>query len=85
MDQAHQLKMAKYEDLVGEVRRQGYQAECIALEVGSRGLLIESELSQLRNAPNAPAKSTTELAFSASRSAILGSFKIWCSRNISNE
>ena len=45
MDQIHQLKMAKNEDLVGEVWRQGYQAQCIALEVGSRGLLIESELS----------------------------------------
>ena len=42
------------------------------LEVGSRGLLIESELSQLRNALSV--KSTTELAFSLSRSAILGSF-----------
>ena len=54
MDQAHQMKMAKCEDLVGEVQSQGHQAKCLALEVGSRGLLTESELSQLRNALKSP-------------------------------
>ena len=85
MDQAHQLNMAKYEDLVEEARRNGYQAECIELEVGLWGLFIESELFQLRNALNASTKAITELASSLTRSTILGSFKIWCSKNVSNE
>ena len=85
MENAHQTKTAKYMDLVEEVRLGGYRAECIAFEVGSRGLLIESELIQLRDALSAPGKDLTELAGSLSRSAILGSFKIWCSRNRRSE
>ena len=85
MENTHQTKTAKYMDLVEEVRLSGYRAECIAFEVGSRGLLIESELIQLRDALSAPGKALTELAVSLSRSVILGSFKIWCSRNRRSE
>ena len=48
MENAHQTKTVKYRDLVEEVRLGGYRAECIVFEVGSRGPLIESELTQLR-------------------------------------
>ena len=81
MDDAHSRKLAKYDDLVGRVRRAGYQAGCIALEVGSRGLLIGDELSQLQDILGAPGRAITELAASISRAAILGSFQIWCTRN----
>ena len=81
MDDAHSRKLAKYDDLVERVREAGYQAECIAVEVGSRGLLIEDELSQIQDIPGAPGRAVTELAASISRAAILGSFQIWCSRN----
>ena len=82
MEQAHQRKLAKYEDLVEGARAEGYNAECIGVEVGSRGLIAESELQQLKEALGVPAKAVTELAGSLSRAAILGSFKVWCSRNI---
>ena len=85
IENAHQTKTAKYRDLVEEVRLGGYRAECIVFEVGSRGLLIESELTQLRDALSAPGKALTELAVSLLRSAILGSFKMWCSRNRRSE
>ena len=85
MARAHNIKMAKYQDLVDEVKSNGYQAECKALEIGARGLLDMNELLELRCALNIPAKSITELAVSLSRSAILGSFKIWCSRNFCGE
>ena len=72
LEQAHQRKLAKYEDVVEEAMVQGYNVECFAVEVGSRGL----------NALGAPARAMTELAGSLSRTAMLGSFKIWCSRNV---
>ena len=46
------------------------------------GLIAESELQQLKEALGVPAKTVTELAGSLSGAAILGSFKVWCSRNI---
>ena len=61
----------------------GYQASCPAFEVGSRGLIVQSELLELRQALGAPAKPTTQLDGALSRCAILGSFKVWCCRNLS--
>ena len=88
MDGAHQRKMAKYEDAVVGTRVVGarvvgarvgnYDVECIAVEVGSRGLIIGAELQQLKDALSVPANAMTELALSLSRAAILGSYKIWC-------
>ena len=46
------------------------------------GVIVEIELQQLKEALGVPAKAVTELAGSLSRAAILGSFKVWCSRNI---
>ena len=77
MEQAHQRKLAKYEDVVEGARVQGYNAECFAVEVGSRGLIVEGELQQLKNELSASARAMTELTGSLSRSAMLGSFKIW--------
>ena len=82
MDRAHERKLAKNEDVVVGARVRGYDAECIAVEVGSRGLIVESELQQLKDALGLPAKAMTEVALFLSRAAILGSYIIWCSRNI---
>ena len=82
MDQSHQQKLAKYLDLVEEASNAGYQAKCLAFEVGLRGLTNETQLADLRQALGVPAKATSKLAVTVSRSAILGSFKVWCCRNI---
>ena len=83
MDQAHHLKEAKYHDLVEEARNAGYQASCLAFEVGSRGLIVQSKLLELRQALGAPAKPTTQLGVALSQCVILGSFNVWCCRNLS--
>ena len=62
MEQVHQRKLAKYEDVVEGATVQGYNAECFAVEVGSRGLIVEGKLQQLNNALGAPARAMTELA-----------------------
>ena len=84
MDQAHSRKVVKYDELVGTIRRGGFRVGFIAMEVGSRGLIVE-ELSQLQGALDVSRKAVNELAASLTRCAILGSFKIWCSRNHLNE
>ena len=82
-DGAHQQNMEKYEDVVVVgARVGGYDAECIAVEVGSRGLIVGAELQQLKDALSVLAKAMTKLALSLSRAAILGSYKIWSSRNV---
>ena len=78
MDEAHSRKLAKYDDLVKRVREGGYHAGCIAVEVGSRGLLVKDELSLIQDILRTPGRAITELAASISRAAI-GSFRIWCS------
>ena len=52
MEQARQVKQAKYQDLIDEVMRVEYRAHLITLEVGSRDLILESELMELKEALN---------------------------------
>ena len=76
--------MVKYDKLVGTIRRGGFRVGFIALEVGSRGLIVE-ELSPLQGVLDVSRKAVNELAASLTQCAVLGSFKIWCSRNHLNE
>ena len=62
-------------------RAAGYKAELTTMEVGSQGMLADSDLDALREAIDAPRKEFTGLCLLAIRTAILGSFSIWCSRN----
>ena len=74
MDQANHRELAKYYDLLDAARTAGYNAECLAFEVGSRGLVIERELQDLRRAQGTTTKEITGLGVSLSHLAILGSF-----------
>ena len=71
----------KYHDLVEVGRAAGYKTELITVEVGSRGMLGDSDLDALRDAMDATRKEFTGLCLLAIRTAILGSFRIWCSKN----
>lgn len=50
----------KYDELVGTIRQGGFRVGFIALEVGSRGLIVE--LSQLQGAPHVLRKAVNEPA-----------------------
>ena len=78
---ARARKRMKYHDLVEAGRAAGYKTQFITMEVGSRGMLGDSDLDALRNAIDATRKEFTGLCLLAIRTAILGSFCIWCSRN----
>ena len=74
-------KRGKYQDLVDAVRVAGYRAHLITLEVGSRGMLSLDDLEELKDALQPSTKELTTLCAQAVRASILGSFRIWASRN----
>ena len=81
MADARARKRAKYYDLVVAGRAAGYRTELITVEVGSRGMLGISDLDELREAIDATRKDFSTLSLQIIRTAILGSFYIWSSRN----
>ena len=74
-------KRAKYQDLVESGRAAGYKTELITFEVGSRGMLEDSVVEGFKKAIKATQKDISTLCLLTIRSAILGSFSIWTSRN----
>ena len=74
-----------YQDLLEEVTRAGYHTKCLAFEVGSKGVISENALLDLRPALNVSVKAINKLAVSVPQLAILGSFKVWCVRNTSGD
>jgi hypothetical protein len=80
--EARQRKQAKYADLVEAGKVAGYRTELITIEVGSRGMVGIAEFDTLRAAINAPLKNTASLCVDIIRASLLGSFRVWGSRNI---
>ena len=78
---ARARKRAKYYDLVQAGRAAGYRTELLTVEVGSRGMLSVSDFDDLKRAIKAPRKDVTKLCLQTIKTAILGSFDIWGSRN----
>ena len=74
-------RVTKYFDLVEAGRAAGYKTELITVEVGSRGMLDASNFNALREVIKASMKEFTSLTLLTIRTAILGSFDIWSSRN----
>lgn len=73
LEEAHERKMAKYEELVIDCRKQGWKARCIPIEVGCRGFAGQSLCKALSAlgingvARRGAVKNTTEAAEKASR------------------
>ncbi len=82
MDEARERKQNKYQDLVNAAADAGYIVELITLEVGSRGLIMDSELNDIQAALGTTRVEMNELALHLCKTAVLGSFKIWCCRNL---
>ena len=47
IEHQHQYKMAKYEDLAGRIKKEGYTVKVLAVEVGARGFVGASVFSLL--------------------------------------
>ena len=81
---AAQRKKSKYKELIESAMKAGYRSELITVEVGSRGMLSETDLDSLRTALNVHRKAITNLCLSAITTTIRESFLIWCTRNATN-
>ena len=79
--EARERKRVKYQDLVEAGHAAGYKTELITIEVGSRGMVCVADFDDLRAAINATQKATTNLCLEVIRTTLLGSFRIWGSRN----
>ena len=74
-------KQAKYQELVEAGQEAGYSTQLITLEVGSRGMVTDSDFELIRSTFKSSTKETVHLTLDIIRTVILQSFKIWCSRN----
>ena len=83
MDTAHHIKEAKYIDLIDQAKANGYKAQLITLEVGSRGLVNKKGFIQLKQILGISNSQLDGLLLQIIRTVILQSYKIWCCKNVS--
>ena len=74
-------KEANYLDLVEDVKRSGYDAELIPVQVGSRGFVDIDGFRPLQNYVGASKRRWRHMFTDVTTAAIKGSFKIWTARN----
>ena len=79
IEDAASRKQMKYAKLVESCTRNGFHATLTTVEVGSRGFIHVPGLTELYKIVNASSKARCELEREVVRSAIEGSFRIWCS------
>ena len=80
MDEQHEYKMAKYQDLLRELRGEGIEASLFAVEVGARGFVGASMYSLLKRL-NLSGRKTNNLIKELATTAETSSCWIWCKRN----
>ena len=78
---SRERKREKYKDLVEALRGAGYRATLITLEVGSRGMLSVKDLAAISEALCPSKEELSTLCVQVIRASILGSFRVWASRN----
>ena len=78
---ARRRKTDCYEDLLRLCTSNGYGAQLITIQVGSRGVLDLPHLSRLKQMCKPTVKDWASFVVSLAKAAITGSFAIWCSRN----
>ena len=78
---SRERKREKYQDLVEALRGAGYRATLITLEVGSRGMLSVKDLAAISEALCPSKEQLSTLCVQVIRASILGSFRVWASRN----
>ena len=82
---ARTRKCRNYRDLLEAAKVAGFKSKLITVEVGSRGMLGDEDFDPLKEVIKASRKEFSTLLSQVIRTTILGSFKIWVSRNLINE
>ena len=63
-------------------RAVGYRVKLLTLEVGSRGMILDNDMSAMQSIFGATGRTMKVLVSNIIRVTLLESFKIWCSRNV---
>ncbi len=77
-------KESKYLDLTSTLQQAGYNAKLITVEVGSRGLPNAQGFMRLKEELSLTTAQLNDLMVRSARQAIIGSHKVWCTRNRRN-
>ena len=78
---AERRKRNRYEDLLQLCNKNGYRAQLMTIQVGSRGVVDIPSLSGLKQLCRPSAKEWDAFVVLLAKASITGSFAIWCSRN----
>ena len=81
VEDARRRKTAKYHDLVEAGLAAGYRSQLTTVEVGSWDMVDVSDVTALKNVLDVSKKEFSAMTTQVIVMAILGSFKIWASRN----
>ena len=78
---AERRRRNRYEDLLQLCNKNGYRAQLMTIQVGSRGVVDIPSLSGLKQLCRPSAKEWDAFVVLLAKASITGSFAIWCSRN----
>ena len=71
------MKQTKYHDVLEDIKGNGFDADLITIEVGSRGFICPDGFDQLKDTLLISLHQMEKLLVKVSVAAITGSFKIW--------
>ena len=83
-ENSRRREQAKHQELVDAGCEAGYRTELITLEIGSRGMVMDSDFEMIRSTFARTRKDAVNLTLAVIRTTLMHSFKIWCSRNNAN-
>ena len=81
MDSAIQRKTHRYQDLLSDCKANGYTADLLTIEVGSRGFLHCSSFDSLYRLVPARRQDQEALEAEIIKICVQESYRIWCKRN----
>ena len=81
VENAQKRKLSKYHELMEEVKTNGFDVNLVTLEVGSRGFVTVDGFLMIKDLFLLTNKQFQQLLKDVAVAAIMGSYRIWTSRN----
>lgn len=81
VENAQKRKLSKYHELMEELKTNGFDVNLVTLEVGSRGFVTVDGFLMMKDLFLLTNKQFQQLLKDVAVAAIMGSYRIWTSRN----
>ena len=81
VENAQKRKLSKYHELMEELKTNGFDVNLVTLEVGSRGFVTVDGFLMIKDLFLLTNKQFQQLLKDVAVAAIMGSYRIWTSRN----